>query len=87
MATLNKARSRRLPASSKRVRIAQTCFGSKGRFWPMIRPLFQALRFGVVSGSWSRGMICPPILPPTPVISTALTVEIYLSLDASVFTI
>lgn len=51
MATLNKARSLRLPASSSRARIAQTCLGSKGRFWPMIRPLFQALRFGVVAGS------------------------------------
>ena len=46
MATLNKAGSCRLLPSFKRVWIAQTCFGSKGRFWPMIRPLFQALRFG-----------------------------------------
>ena len=39
----------------------------------MIRPLFQALRFGVVAGSWTPGMICPPILPPYPGISTTLT--------------
>ena len=32
IATLNRARSRKYPASSSRARIAQTCFGNKGRF-------------------------------------------------------
>ena len=59
-------------ASSRRARMAQTCFGKSGLFRPMIRPLFQALRFGVVVGSWTLGMICPPFRPPRPVISTAL---------------
>jgi hypothetical protein len=26
--------------------------------------LFQALSFEAVAGNWTRGMICPPILPP-----------------------
>jgi len=43
----------------------------------MIRPLFQALRFGVVAGSWTLGMICPPILPPHADISTALAPKPY----------
>nr|WP_197021501.1 hypothetical protein [Sulfitobacter mediterraneus] len=39
----------------------------------MIRPLFQALRLEVTAGSWTLGMICPPILLPNPVVITALT--------------
>lgn len=73
MAMLNSARSRREFASSSRARIAQTCLGSSGRFWPMIRPLFQALRFRVTAGNRTLGMICPPIHPPHPIISTAPT--------------
>lgn len=67
IATLNNTRSRILPVISSRARIAQTYFGSNGRFWPMIRPLFQALRFGVNAGSWTLGIICPPC----PRVSTA----------------
>ena len=52
--------------------MAQTCFGNSRRFCPMIRPLFQARRFGVTAGSWTLGMICPSNLPPYPDISTGL---------------
>jgi len=38
------ARSRWFPASSSRTLIAQTCLGLGCRFWPTIRPLFQAER-------------------------------------------
>lgn len=41
-----------------------------------MRPLFRALRFGVVAGSWTFAMICPPTLPPGPDISTAPTVDL-----------
>lgn len=37
--------------STEALGIAQTCFGRSGRFWPMIRPLFQALVFGMSAGS------------------------------------
>ena len=43
----------------------------------MIRPLFQALRFGVMAGSWTLGMVCPPIHPPTPITGTMLAVGLY----------
>ena len=39
MAKLKRARSRRLPAIPRRARIAQTCFGSSGRFLPTMRSL------------------------------------------------
>ena len=42
MARLKSARSRWFSASSSRTLIAQTCLGLRGRFWPTIRPLFQA---------------------------------------------
>ena len=77
MATLKKAKSRRLPANSNRARVVQTCFGSKGSFCPMIRPLYQALRVGVTASSRTLGMICLPILPPRPFISTAPTCLYY----------
>ncbi len=80
IARLKRARSRRLPASSRRARMAQTCLGSNGRFYPTRRPLFQALRFWVTAGSWTLGMICPPSVPPSQNISTALTQ--YLSLKS-----
>ena len=61
MAVLNRARPRRFSAISRRTRIAQTCFGRSGRFWPTMRPLFQAGRCRRMAG---RLMICmtdPPI--------------------------
>ena len=73
MATLKRVRSLKLPASSSLARIAQTCLGRRGRFWPIIRPLFQALRFRVSAGSYTRGIIGPPILPPYPSINPLLT--------------
>jgi hypothetical protein len=40
IARLNNARSLLQPLSSRRIRIAQTSLGLKGRFWPTKRPLF-----------------------------------------------
>ena len=75
IATLNSARSRKFFTNSKRARIAQTCFGKSGRFCPIRRPLFQALCFGIVVGSWILGMIFPPCHPPDPDISIVQTVK------------
>ena len=47
IARLNIARSRVRPSICNRVRIAQTCFGRNGGFWPMSLPLFQGSRRGV----------------------------------------
>ena len=55
--------------------MAQTCFGSSGHFWPMRRPLFQARCFGVVAGSCTLGISCPPYLPPNPNVGTAPTMD------------
>ena len=49
-AMLNNARSRALPAISRRTRMDQTCLGMSGRFWPMMRPLFQGTRTGHRAG-------------------------------------
>jgi hypothetical protein len=46
IAKLKIARSRLDRAISKRTRMDQTCFGSRGLFWPMSNPLFQ--------GRWPR---------------------------------
>ncbi len=46
--------------------------GNSGRFCPVVRPLFQALRFRVTAGSWTLGILSPPILPPCPDISPLL---------------
>ncbi len=73
IATLNKARSRRFPVSSRRAQMAQTCLGGRGRLCPTRRPLFHALRFGVTAGSWTLDMISPSIQPSSPNINTALT--------------
>jgi hypothetical protein len=40
-----------IAASSRRVRMAQTCLGRSRHFCPTRRPLFQSLRFGVKAGS------------------------------------
>ena len=60
MARLKSARSRMRPEISRRTRIAQTCFGMSGRFWPMIRPLFQAGRRARMAGRFAAGMTVPP---------------------------
>lgn len=75
IATLKSARSRKLFANSRRAWMAQTCFGSKGHFGPMRRPLFLARFFGVVAGSWTLGISCPPYLPPNPNVGTAPTMD------------
>jgi hypothetical protein len=55
--------------------VAQTCLGLSGRFRPMRRPLFHTLRFCVTVGSSILGMFCPPFLPPSPYLNTALTTQ------------
>ena len=46
IAKAKSARSRHVRESSNRTRMDQTCFGSRGFFWPMSNPLFQ--------GRWHR---------------------------------
>jgi integrase/recombinase XerD len=45
----------------KSTRIAQTCFGFSGRFWPTMRPLFQAGRSARMAGKFGVSMTDPPI--------------------------
>ncbi len=61
IAMLNRARSRWFSANSSRTRIAQTCYGFSGLFWPTIRPLFQAGRSARMAGKFSVSMTEPPI--------------------------
>jgi len=61
MARVNKAKSRWFSANSSLTRIAQTCFGIKGRFWPTMRPLFQADRTARMAGRFYVSMSNPPI--------------------------
>lgn len=51
---------------SSRTRIAQTCLGRSGRFWPTNLPLFQARRFGRTAGKFDVCMKYSPIshFPP-----------------------
>ncbi len=42
-----------------------------GMLWPLTKN--PALRFAVTAGSWALGIICPPILPPFPIINSVLT--------------
>jgi hypothetical protein len=58
MARLKIARSRFDRAISKRTRMDQTCFGSRGFFWPMSNPLFQ--------GRWPRSTLRTSIEGPPP---------------------
>jgi len=60
-AMLNSARSRALPAISRRTRMDQTCPGSSGRFWPMMRPLFQGMHAGRTAGRSTTDMELPPV--------------------------
>lgn len=61
MAILNSARSRWFSASSDRTRIAQTCLGFSGRFWPTMRTLFQAGRSARMAGKLGVCVTDPPI--------------------------
>jgi hypothetical protein len=60
-AMLNSARSRLLPANSRRTLMDQTCRSRSGRFWPMIRPLFQGTRAGRRAGRRSTDVGLPPV--------------------------
>jgi hypothetical protein len=67
MAVLRSAKSRPLSAISSLTLIVQTCFGARGRFCPMIRPLFHAGRRGTTIGRVSEGIgvsSCPPPAHP-----------------------
>jgi hypothetical protein len=61
MTRLKSASSQICNPISRRTRIAQTCFGSSGRFWPTMRPLFQAGRQTRMAGRFAVGMVIPPI--------------------------
>src|SRR5258707_6788161 len=62
MAILKMTRSRQDRVISRRTRMDQTCFGSRGFFWPMSNPLFQG------RWPWSTGRADiggpPPARPP-----------------------
>ncbi len=60
-AILKRARSRWFPASSSLTRIAQTCFGLSGQFWPTMRPLFQAMRSARIASKLGIRMLDSPI--------------------------
>jgi hypothetical protein len=55
--------------------MVQTCFGRNGHFYPMMRPLFQARCLGVIAGSCTLGIFCPPYRPPNPSVGIALTMD------------
>src|ERR1700692_2639347 len=61
MARLKMTRSRRDRAISRRTRMDQTCFGSRGFFWPMSNPLFQG-RWSLPTGRTSMGLLRRPAL-------------------------
>ena len=77
MARLKSARSRCFSASSRRTLIAQTCFGFKGRFWPTMRPLFQAGRKTRMAGKLSVPMTDPLIRRSLPFDNFALAKKVY----------
>jgi hypothetical protein len=60
IARLNNARFRQLSASSSRARMAQTCLGTRGPFWPMSCPLFHGRRCDLVAGSWKLDVVRSP---------------------------
>jgi hypothetical protein len=62
IARLKIARSRLDPAISRRTRMDQTCFGSRGFFWPMSNPLFQGRRPLLIERIDIGG--APPSRPP-----------------------
>jgi len=61
MTRLKRVRSRWFSASSSRTLIAQTCLGLSGRFWPTMRPLFQAGRSTRIAGKYGVSMMDTPI--------------------------
>src|SRR6056297_3755343 len=61
IARLKSARSRWFSDSSSLTLIAQMCFGFSGRFWPTMRPLFQAGRSARMAGKFGVCMMDPPI--------------------------
>jgi len=61
IAILNRARSRWFSANSSRTRIAQTCLGFSGSFWPTMRPLFQAGRRARMAGKFDVSLMNPPV--------------------------
>ncbi len=50
-------------------------FGSQRALCPMMRPLFQARCLGVIAGSCTLGIFCPPYRPPNPSVGIALTMD------------
>ena len=77
IARLKITRSRLDRPISRRTRIDQTCFGSRGFFWPISNPLFQ--------GRWPRSIAHtgiggpPPSRPPLRSIASALFITTALS--------
>jgi hypothetical protein len=69
IARLNITRSRLDRAISRRTRMDQTCFGSRGFFWPMSNPLFQGRRSRLIGGT-DMG-VAPPSRPPRRSIASA----------------
>src|SRR6056297_366511 len=59
IARLKSARSRWFSASSSLTLIAQIYFGFSGRFWPTMRPLFQAGRSARMAGKFGVCMVDP----------------------------
>jgi hypothetical protein len=77
-AKLESAGLRASRAIQGRTRMDQTCRGNSGRFWPMMRPLFQATRAGLRAGRRSAGMSLPPVhrACPSSVMPTATTYHV-----------
>jgi hypothetical protein len=69
IAKLKMARSRLDRAIYRRTRMDQTCFGSRGFFWPMSRPLFQG-PWSLPTARTSMGAP-PPARPPRRSIASA----------------
>ena len=69
IARLKMTRSRLDRAISRRTRMDQTCFGSRGFFWPISSPLFQG-RWSLPTARTSMGAP-PPSRPPRRSIASA----------------
>lgn len=87
IARLNNARSRKLSPSLSRARMAQTCLGRRGRFWPIGRPLFHGGRGGLVAGSWILDMVRFPSSPPSPGTGTLPPAGVYPAITNDCFAI
>lgn len=75
IARLRRARSRTLPAVSRRTRIAQTCFGRSERFWPTMRLLVQAGWHARRTGRFVTGTISTPANLSRPSVGTTPMAE------------